>query len=87
MMSDMKTMLTADTITDAQIQALRLDLARELDLYRDLRNVTWEAVKADYDATERALGRIRKRDNAPGVKAAARARCAEILNFERQDKR
>ena len=31
MMSDMKTMLTADTITDEQIRELRLELARVLD--------------------------------------------------------
>lgn len=73
-------MVTADSITDEQIHGLRLDLARALNDEGDLPYSVWKPLLDDFTACEAALGRIRKRFQRPGMKAAARARCAEILN-------
>lgn len=74
--------VTVDTITDAQIHALRLSLARELsDEGRLLSNAKdWERAHAQYKLCDLALGRVRNYLRVKGGKRVARARCAEILN-------
>ena len=72
--------LTADTITDEQIRALKLELARQLSTEDDIPYATWKVWEQDFLACEAALGRIRKRFQRPGYKREGRARCAEILN-------
>jgi len=74
--------LTADTITDKQIQDLRLSLARELADEGRLQASAkgWERAHAQYKLCDLALGRVRNYLRVKGGKRVARARLAEILN-------
>ncbi len=75
-------MITADTVTDEQINALRLALATELaDEGRLLSNAKdWERAHAEFKLCDLALGRVRNYLRVKGGKQVARARVAEILN-------
>ncbi len=75
--------VTGKTITDEQIHALRLSCARILankEILAHIQNKDWERVKADFDACDAALGRVRNSRRTPGYKARARARCATAYN-------
>ncbi len=84
--------VTGETITDAQITALRLQIAREMDtaLMRArlpqaeaigaAPSPAWEDLHADFKVLDAALGRVRNSRRTKGYKRAARARAAAIYH-------
>src|SRR6187401_600813 len=81
-----------DAITDADIQRLRLDLAREMEtaLARSRLGqaeaigaaglTSWEELHETFKLCEAALGRVRNSRRVKGYKSAARERIAVFLN-------
>lgn len=84
--------VTADTITDAQITEMRIQIAREMDTALTRSRLgqamaigadglpSWEDLHADFKVLDAALGRVRNGRRVKGYKRTARARAAEIYN-------